>query len=294
MPHGTKINKGSEYVIFSVADAWLSDNKYGSFLDLIKRCNERVTKGDMILTMQYLRPQTYSIHGYAPRNDRGRGYNDRTHDVSADDCTLYPINLVEFDNPVEMIRYKYPHPIKMSNTETEWMYGVVSAEREESLSSECVVLERFTKQDRHVFISLLKTDSDWRRPYWADTPEREPRANFELYSNEYVNLTYMNSQWLEWVATTKNLGGMAVGGQQVDYAHMIRYIKTALDFVRKREQAERAEIESVAPGFCNTHKDWPVLVSEFKLEKNVREITPYQAKRFVKWANIAAAKEEFL
>ena len=285
LPKGVKINKQSEYVQFSVADAWLPDNKYGSFVDLVKRCNERVLKGDIILTMQGLvAARNWTSTGYASHNDRGRGYNDRTHDVAVADCTLYPVNLVEYDDPVEMARYRFQgNIVKDNGLQKDWLTGTIEAAHIDRLAEGCEIIERYTKQARHVFVSLVKTDSSWRRPYWKPAPEREPRANFELYSGEYVNLTYMNSVWLEWVATTKNLGGVVVGGQGADYAHMIRYIKTALDFVRKREQSERAEIESVSPGFCAQHQNWPVLVSEFKLEKDVREISEYQAKRFVRW-----------
>ena len=48
--------------------------------------------------------------------------------------------------------------------------------------------------------------------------ERQPRSNFELYDDEYINLTYMNSVWLGWVITQQKLGGCRIGGQEVDHA----------------------------------------------------------------------------
>ena len=60
LPKGVTLAKQSEYVIFSVADKWISDNKYGSFTDIIARCNQKVQQGDMLLTTQHLVPETDS------------------------------------------------------------------------------------------------------------------------------------------------------------------------------------------------------------------------------------------
>lgn len=205
---------------------------------------------------------------------------NRTHDVHAEDCTLYPINLVEYDEPVKRARYR--HLIKPSGWDLEknpdakpyWSESVIDADQLERLSIDYEVLEIFEYREEHIFISLKK------ECYWRDY-QGEPRANFEVNKNEYINLTYLNSVWLEWVVTNKALGGWTVGGQLVDYANAIRYLNTAPDYIRKRETEEKALIDAVDPDVCKD-PNWPLELSEWKLSNRVRAVTPFQAKRFVK------------
>lgn len=135
-----------------------------------------------------------------------------------------------------------------------------------------------------MFVSVEKQEN-WRR--WGEPYERMPRSNFELYTNEYINLTCMNSIWLTWVITQKKLGGWRIGGKTVDYAYAIRYLNKALEYVRNRENEEKALIDAIDPTICQ-EAEWPLNLSEWKMEKGVRTITAYQAKRFVK--SIQAAR----
>lgn len=267
LPSGTKLSQQSEYVIYSVADKCLTDNRFESWADIIDRCNEHISVGNMLLTCQHLVPEHYDSYGRhtwgqrAWDNSRGRGERNRTHDCQIEDCTLYPANVVEYDEPIPMVRYQYNG-------------NVYTTEADGQLGKNSKVLEYYDSVQRHVYVSVKKTDN-WY--YQSDA-----RANMEVYDDEVINLAYMNSVWLEWVITTQNLGGWTIGGKQVNYAHAIRYLKTALDFVRKREIQERTFIEDVDKSACED-ADWPVKLSEWKLEKQVWNITPYQAKRFVKW-----------
>ena len=100
-------------------------------------------------------------------------------------------------------------------------------------------------------------------------------------NNEFINLTYMNSVWLEWIITNNKLGGWTIGGKAVDYAYAIRYLKTAMDHIRKREEQEKVYLDEVDPSICKD-PNWPLKLTQWKLDKQVRAITPYQAKRFAK------------
>ena len=270
LPEGVKLNKQSEYVIYSVADKWLADCRFESFTTLVERCNEKVTKGDMLLSVQHLiaEPGYGKHYTGAWENPRGRGDRNRTHDCYVSDCTIYPANLIEFDEPVTMLRYGYGN-------------GFTSVTRKESshLAPGTKILEEFVQQTRHIYVSVEKSESG----YLGRTPAR---ANFEVHDHEFINLTYMNSVWLEWVITNKSLGGWTIQGHPVDYAYAIRYLKTALDFVRKREAQEKELLDAVDTGICKD-PDWPVRLSEWKMEKGVRVLTEYQAKRFA-----TAAKKE--
>ena len=88
----------------------------------------------------------------------------------------------------------------------------------------------------------------------------------------------MNSTWLKYVITTKNLGTKKY--RLSNFAEAIRYLNDALKFIKERE---KEEAEYIGQYVDNITEDTWVLLTEFKLEKNVRNINDYQAKRFAKW-----------
>lgn len=286
LPHGVQLSEQSKYVVYSVADNWISNDKYGDFTSIVKRCGQNVAAGDMILTVQRIVPErTWGSPYRAWNNVRGRGDANRTHDCAVSDCTLYPVNLVETDKPEKYVKYerRYKPVVK---GESEWRVVKQHAdtfdyEREHGrIPDEDIRNVEYYEVpgDRHVYVSVKKTETNWRR---EEEYIREPRANFELWSDEYINLAFMNSVWLEAVICSKNLGGWRVGGTSVDYAYAIQYLKTAIDYVRKREAEEQKCIEAVDPRIT-ADPAWPVILSEWKMKNNVHRITPYQAKRFVK------------
>jgi len=307
LPDGVKLNTQSEYVIYAVADKWLSDNRFGSFNDIVKRVNTKVQEGDMLLTTQYLvaereysRYSGYCSHAW--ENVRGRGDANRTHDVHTDDCTLYPANLVEYDKPVRMVRFQRlikpgvfekldrpeAKPYYKEMTLKADIYEKQKADAEEAISkgeatdsvfADDKDVQFFDYAKRHVFVSLKKTEQyGWNGRKNSGTA----RANFELYDSEFINLTYLNSVWLEWCITNRKLGGWSIAQHVVDYAYAIRYLKTAMDFIRKREIQEKALIDAVDASICE-NAEWPLKLSEWKLAKGVRQMTAYQARRFVKY-----------
>ena len=244
LPAGESLTKPSIYVRYSLADRCLEDHRFSDFDELIKLANMDITEGDPLLLMQHLRANSdcYS------HNDRGRGYADRTHDVAAQDCVIYNANLVEFDKPQHMVRYKVPAMFPLPG-EDKWNVYVTSDSTK--LDDKAIILERFDRVDRHVFVSLEKSDSE------------NARANFELYEDEYINLTFMNSIWLTWAINTKNLGNWHVKGTPIIYAHAIRYLNTALDYARRREEAEKEAIDSIDSDICKD-LEWPLLLSDWK------------------------------
>lgn len=288
LPEGTRFDQESPYIRYALADTWLDDGRFGNFTKIIERCNAFVTAGDMLLTVQKLVPEHdrgWGSNSWARadrpwENSRGRGEANRTHDCSVSDCTLYPVNLVEFDEPVEYAEFEQKHGtqgwVAMRDVRASFERR---AARNPDYMSEVRNVEYHTEPGRrHVFVSVEK-EENWRRngvPY-----ERQPRSNFELYEDEYINLTYMNSVWLSWVITQKKLGGWCIGGKEVDYAYAIKYLKTAMDFIRDREKGEKTLIDAVDLTVCRD-PEWPLKLSEWKLEKGVRSVTPYQAKRFAK------------
>lgn len=280
LPPGENISKQSAYVRFSVADMCLEDHRFADFDALIREANEDVAAGDMILTMQHLIAE--GAERFRPYyNARGRGDLNRTHDCRVEDCKVYPVNLVEYDAPVPMIRYRATHS-GWGSDEKKCSEYVTRASEEGNLSENCEVIARWDRVDRHVFLSIEKTDG-----YYSG--EKNPRANFEVTPEEFINLTFMNSVWLEWAINTKHLGSWHLKGKEVIYAHAIRYLNTALDFVRKREEEERRLISALDTSICE-NLEWPLLLSDWKYmmsrdesKRTVRRMTEFQAKRFVQW-----------
>ena len=50
VPEKINVLTPSPYLIFSMADGWLEDNRYGTFADIVERTDAPLMKGDMILT----------------------------------------------------------------------------------------------------------------------------------------------------------------------------------------------------------------------------------------------------
>lgn len=262
LPEGVAISRESEYVRFSMADKWLSDNRFGSFADIVKRCNEpELHKGDTVLTVQFLHPQYEGRNIYRQwQNDRGRGDKNRTWDCSVSDCRVYPVNLVEYDEPRQRTYYRYNGMRYVTNGDGS------------SLSKNAEIIETKWESDPHFFVSVKKTQSN----------SGTARSNFEIYPDEVINLTYMNSVWLEYAINNRNLGGWIVGGKAVDYAYGIRYLNTALEHVRRREAGEAGLLNEADPSFISTHPNWPVQLSEWKLTTGTRHLSPRSTKQFLR------------
>lgn len=280
LPDGVKLNRQSEYVIYSVADKWLADTRFGSFNEIVDEANSRVSAGDMILTVQHLTAVQRSVwgncyYGNKPwENSRGRGERNRTHDCSVSNKTIYPVNLVEYDEPVQKKRYKYICG-KNADGSPHWVESVT--DEDAKLAEDAIVIEHFEERKAHVYVSVEKTEGRWYR----DDDGPLARANMEVFPEEFINLTYLNSTVLEWAINTKTLGGWTVGGQAVDYAFAIQYLNTAMDFIRKREVQEKEYLDAVAPTLTED-PDWPLKLCEWKKSVGIRNITPYQAKRYAK------------
>ena len=116
----------------------------------------------------------------------------------------------------------------------------------------------------------------------------DARSNFELQPEEYINLTYLNSVWLEWAVTTKNLGGWTVGGKEVTYAYAIKYIKTALDSFGSGKRRKRRTWTLWTAPLLRT--GLAAAAERVEAGEGVRQITPYQAKRFSKYYREEAEK----
>ena len=232
LPDGVKadFSKPSEHIIYSVADTWLCDNRYGTFDEMIDKCNSRINVGDYVLSLEW----NNNKDGYRGHSD----YRNLTRGLSVKDRGIYPIRLIEEnDSKYSICEYSYYVSLK-KNTDDEYVW----------------------------------------KGYELLPRQRDSYALFRIYEDEFINLTYMNSTWLKYVITTKNLGTKKY--RLSNFAEAIRYLNDALKFIKEREKEEARYIGQYVD---NITEDTWVQVTEFKLEKGVRNINDYQAKRFAKW-----------
>lgn len=96
------MDPAQKYIIYSLAEGWVTSSKYGSFADMMQRsANISLKKDDRVITLTGLRSEN-SYKSYD--NDRGIGYANRTHDIGLRPRAIYPINLVLYDAHIE---YEY-------------------------------------------------------------------------------------------------------------------------------------------------------------------------------------------
>lgn len=130
----------------------------------------------------------------------------------------------------------------------------------------------FLDEVTHYYISAEKSDS-----YYSDK-ENIARANMEIKSKEYINLTYLNSIYLLYVLQNRNMGDWRSGRATVDFANALPYLNKALDYLRKREKKEAEMLEK----HMDLYDGWQMDVSEWRLKNGYHRLTDARAKRFAK------------
>lgn len=110
--------------------------------------------------------------------------------------------------------------------------------------------------------------------YWGDKAKRLT-ANFRVYESEFINLTFLNSVFIDYVITTKRIGSYSS-----TYASLVPMLNSMSRFLKEREKKELQYIKEIMPDF-EMH-EWQIALSDWKLANKVRRITPFQAKRFLR------------
>lgn len=115
IPEKTNILNPNPYIIFSMADGWLEDNRYGTFSDIVDRTNMPLMRKDVILTTINILRDDYRSYwtGKDTRYDawnngeRGRGEKNRTWDASINDKTITVINCIDTIKVYKFFYKKY-------------------------------------------------------------------------------------------------------------------------------------------------------------------------------------------
>ena len=282
-------------IIYSSADNWIADNKYGSFAELVEKYSkEELNKlGDEIIVIKGLRPDWRENRSF--RNDRGIGYANRTHDVSTSDGDIHKIN--------NILSYKHYYIYYTDNDATRpptfVSPGGKSYHYRREITSDVptetdinniqdkdniTIVEHGYEYTYEYFISLFK-DLAW---YKSESDYKVlPRANFQIYSGEYVNMTFFNSVWITYVIQNKNIGTLRWSnrGVDVDYAYVIKYLNLMRKHLLMREEEEASLINEFLPDGTevSSFKDWQVLLSEWKFNNDVHKLGKRAAKQFAKF-----------
>ena len=202
------------------------------------------------------------------------------------DNTIYPLNLVETINKVMYAYFAETVPHGSSTNQYTMSDGTPYSFRCEvgvpdSLSD--ADLEQLIEKQKaiHPMCEFVGTENYEEIAYYVSVKKQyslsgTARSNMRVHKDEFMNLTYFNSVWGEYLLTTRKAEDFR------QFANAARYLNTALQFVRRREEEEHCLICAEFPEL-DSIQDWPVILSEWKLEKKVRSITAYQAKRFARY-----------
>lgn len=126
-PEHISVTTESQYVIYSFVEGWITDNRYGTLEDILKKCQGiDVTKDEEVLTsMRITRdydPGSRWSNG-AYDNDRGIGEKNRTHGAHINGETFYKINKVLKTGIARVKIKKYP-PKYIVNQDKYYVYAI--------------------------------------------------------------------------------------------------------------------------------------------------------------------------
>lgn len=331
VPEKVNVIKPNPYIILSMADGWIEDNRFGYFSDIVDRTQRPFIKGDMILTTMHITRDDIYEHDYRGtsrryekwNNDRGRGERNRTHDASLSDCTIYPVNCIDRTDSYTFYYLQYPwiayeedtpdrtklemlqgpprlmtdididvknHELwgmKMKNMTPEEIYEAVkekaawAAFDEPNKKSGHFDGELYKKACLRAYFKTELKDTQFEYFLSAEKEAnwltgKTARANLQIFSDEVLNLTFLNSVWVRYAINNRKVGCFKIGNKTVDYAQSIRYLNKALTYLDEREKTE-AELLSK---YMELYDDWQVDLSEWKLKNDIHVLTDTRAKKF--------------
>ena len=231
VPKHTSILQPSSHVILSMADGWIEDTRFGTFMEILEKTNRPLKKGDMVLTTMKI--ERDDARNYGPNstryraycNDRGRGEKNRTHDVALRSFTIYPVNLVEKDDVYETKelrtfykgRFVVTEEIKKENYTSRRGYDEYTPypEMEEQIVADTLFAENGYRYginlEGKTSEELTQLLNDWYHKNYNDyynvmhgrfTEEGETIA----YKERYVSVEYSHSEYRYYISEEKQDG----------------------------------------------------------------------------------------
>lgn len=303
------------YVIFSTADNQIADNRFGSLSGFMMKRNPLTKVGDMVLPVKTIQGSfteydTWGTGRCYENHERGRGDKNRVSDCVIDD-EIQPINFIEipskltylYDSTVngrteeDVAEYKKVYPllfdklgnsikdrVKIGNTVYSacwriarkgyvWKTTGTRYEFTGSIKKE----EFFTdKTDRYKYYISVEKPESWNSKRKEDS---NVRSNIQIYSDEFMNLTYLCSSVLKHFMETKNTGTYF----GTNYAYTIKYLHKALKYLQDRERNDFIKISAYLRKDISVLPHIDLILTDWKFNNKVREITDSQAKRFANY-----------
>ncbi len=214
-------------------------------------------------------PSKYVIHNYA---------NAWLEDNRYGDFATLVTNLHYYNKAGDTILL-----VTRASESNQKPYESIRSRGEKNTTRDCTVSSGLNTinliEKERIFISAKKDSWGWH--------EYKNNANFEIDKDEFINLTFMNSDWLKYYIDTKKIGDFGCYKntkgfyQSLEYAYLIKYFKIAYEYIMNREKDEELLINKYIDNL--EQYNWKSLLSHWKIKNNIRVITDYQAQRFAKY-----------
>lgn len=159
--------------------------------------------------------------------------------------------------------------VAMSDEKVKYVYDLSSAELTETAS------------DIYVSVPMEQWDSSKQTSY----------VNFKIEDTEYIPLTFLCSEWINYVITTGQVTGFCLPGEgQISFAVALEYLNVIKTYLAKRELEEKAliqhalkkrdpsvvqKLDSVMSGI-----EWTRYLSEWKIANDVHKLHTKNVGKF--------------
>lgn len=204
IPEEMTMNGKNPYIILSMADGWLEDNRYGTFNDIVQRTDRPLMKGDMVLTtLSITRDDYFRTHNERWNNDRGRGEKNRTHDACIPNRKVVPINLIDTDYIYDHVYRKYK---LLVHVERKYVDGRMQEKLVTEKTQEFLGVKKLDFVLTNNIICNKKMTQDEVCMYFADLYKDQcNNENIDYHSRNYEESYYLVYDHTEFVDTESHV-----------------------------------------------------------------------------------------
>ena len=256
----------SDKIVFSSADNNIVYNKYPTFKEVFKE-EKNIKIWDEIFILDRHAGSKYERNYWGYGSDyeshRSRGYENRARDAEIPDG-VQRINFIE--------------------DEIEGYYKIVKENSIEYFirvnKDDFDKLPEDLRKESHTikyFVSCKRDIEDWMRPRdWFGNIKttRVNNVNLRIYNDEFMSIMWINSNYVQQWIDTKDV-------IDKNYVYYINKLKELRDYLKDKEIKEFDLINKITKFEINPDNLDTLL--KFKKEKQIRNFTEFQAKRFIKW-----------
>lgn len=319
LPEQASVYKPSPYIVFSMADGWIPDSRFGDFSDILKETDKPLKKGDYILTtIAITRDDHYAGTAYKPwHNDRGRGEKNRTRDASIPNRAVIPVNCIDkidtYLVTCDIIKWAEaddgsgkPVPTDEVIGEREFRFSVTNdiytsnypSFRGMSPQQILDAINEFSHRWDGT-VCYYHCNNDQNASYKAKRIELRA-TEYEYYvsakktdsnwngkgRDSFANLEIREGEYINLTYLNSVYIRYAIANRQANEvriaSHTVNY-KTMIPYLqtalRYLDEREQAEAAMLKP-YMELYPDWQVDLSRWRMENNYHTLTPTRAKKF--------------